>query len=401
MTDNRADLTQTRHQQGHPIRSNHELIHAGHTSTYYNMPLFRYPPPPYEHNPTIMMPPTRPNTPATPATVSATDNVEIESEGQTSGDRQTEYKESLLDAINEKATNIEHSTNSQLIKQTLTDAIRDIGRQERSIRMDSVTFKHTDNTDHDRIQRIIEKQWVEQQQRPPIQYRASKEHTFCKTVSMLEKNDMIDWIIEHNEELRKALMKPNHSDGMYFTRLPVKMEINNVKEQIKFEKISKILSSIIDKQDSIIGLKEGKMDKRTNSRSITFKADSRAVWKLIVDMDGIIPYYDVDNKVKAILPIRINCRPWVCKECHNIGQHASCKGKLCIKCGKDTHTVKDCRAKLRKCISCNRLGHKAKDKQCPSYLKGVAREIRKVDMPLEFLEDPIHVDNLIKTLQLK
>lgn len=311
---------------------------------------------------------------------------------------------SILDTINEKATNIELNANKQYIRQVLSDTIRDIGRKERAIRLETITFKHdSEQVNFDYLQRQFEEKWVEQQNKPPITYRSSKEYTFCKLASVREKNDFIDWITtdEQMEPAKKALIKPYDSIGTYFKRRPSRLEINNVKQTIKLNKVSKLLHSIMDGQGKIEGLKEGKLDNKTKSRSITFKADSEAVWRLIVDMDGTIPYYDLDNKVKAILPIRINCRPWVCKECHHIGTHAICKGKTCAKCGSNEHTVRDCKSRTRKCINCNKLGHRARDKQCPTYLFGVSKEIRKSDLPLEMLEEPVHIDNLIRVLQLK
>jgi len=138
---------------------------------------------------------------------------------------------------------------------------------------------------------------------------------------------------------------------------------------------------------------------QTNKRTISMKVNGPAFWDIFSTMNGIIPY--TDGKTKTNLFVRINCRPWQCRACYAIGYHPNCDGKTCTKCGSKEHQASNCSRKTRFCTNCKKPGHSARDTHCPRYLNEFAKEVRKFDLPLEYLEDSDRIGQLIKQLQLK
>jgi len=137
----------------------------------------------------------------------------------------------------------------------------------------------------------------------------------------------------------------------------------------------------------------------TNKRTISLKVNGAAFADIFEKMNGIIPL--TDGKTKTTLFISINCRPWQCRFCFAIGHHPTCDGKTCTKCGAKDHQAANCATKTRSCSNCKKPGHSARDSHCPRYLNELAKEIRKFDFPLEFLEENDRIGQLIKQLQLK
>lgn len=147
-------------------------------------------------------------------------------------------------------------------------------------------------------------------------------------------------------------------------------------------------------------IREGKPQQVTKSRSIFFKTNAASTKTLLVGLDGMLPYSNQATQTRTKLYLRINVKPWQCRDCYKIGQH-QCTGKKCAQCGTTGHSGKECKSKTKFCDICKRKGHRAKDAHCPTYLNEVAKEIRKIDIPLEFYEDKELRIMLTRHLQIK
>jgi len=238
----------------------------------------------------------------------------------------------------------------------------------------------------------------------PISFRNSKELLFVQLATAGEKEAMIDYIKLSNPHdiLKETLLpSPGGNSGLHFERLPIKLEINTLHSTVKFEKVKEMLESLIDnsKGGRLLMIKDGKISNQTNKRTISMKVNGAAFWDVFATMNGIIPYKD--GKVKTNLFVRVNCRPWQCRACYAIGHHPTCEGKVCNKCGSKDHQATSCIKKTRFCRNCKKPGHSARDTHCPEFLNEFAKEIRKYDFPLEYLEESERIAQLVKQLQLK
>lgn len=157
-----------------------------------------------------------------------------------------------------------------------------------------------------------------------------------------------------------------------------------------FEKQNSTANIKITAQDDkaeFIEFKEGKpYGPKQEIRDIRFKANANGIRALF----GIGSPPSHNGRVvllsgRAIYPKMI-IKPWSCRTCYYIGPEHKCTGRvICVKCGRTNHMIKDCRSKLRRCANCKQNGHGVKEKTCPVYRKALGREIKRVDMPIEYL----------------
>jgi len=307
---------------------------------------------------------------------------------------------SILDVINEKATNLEHMIGNKNSKDTLKETIWANAKREKALREATVTIKHDSTHDHSKIVEIIETKWVEPNNQLHGTYWQDKEFTYCQFTSLEAKNRFLDNIrLDSGMGLQDLVLKPN-KDGMHFTRKPVRIEINNVRGNIKADRIQKTLQTELKGIGNLTEFKEGKANPVTRSRNILFRVDSKAFKHLFDNMGGSIPYVNLETGTKIRLVLRVNSRPWQCKDCFVIGNH-QCDGKTCIQCGRKGHDGKDCRSKTRRCSNCRRDGHRAKDANCPTFVNALVNELKKMDVPIEFYEDEELRNTLCRAVQMK
>jgi len=307
---------------------------------------------------------------------------------------------SILDVINEKTTNLEHLINNKNNKDTLYEGIKVNSKRERLLRESTITIRHDDKYDHNTIVETIEKKWIEPKNQVNGTYWQDKSATYCQFASQTAKNKFLDFATtEPRFELKDLIEKPNN-DGQHYTRKPVRLEINAVRGNVKADKILKVLETELPSTGAISDFKEGKPNPLNKTRNILFRANSTAFRYLYDNLGGAIPYVNLDTGTKIKLNIRINARPWQCKDCFKIGQH-ECQGKHCVQCGQKGHESKNCKSKTRYCSNCKRKGHRAKDASCPTFLNATVSELKKMDIPSEFYEDDEQRAILCKHIQLK
>jgi len=309
--------------------------------------------------------------------------------------------ETILDLILEKTSNIERSSNSSTIRQSLKDAIKEQARNERDYRAKMVTFDLTQGQSQQELTDKLQA-FVNLSQIGPIMNRATKERLYVQMAKPSDKVALIDFIkLKPDNDLLKTALMPPVSPGLYYERLPIKLEINNVHENISIDRIRATIESILEASNGskLIMIKDGKIHQVTKKRTVTMKVNGQAFMDICVTMNATIPVGD--ERAKINLYVRANCRPFRCNDCFVIGYHPKCTGKYCGRCGSNEHLTKTCKRKTKFCKNCHKSGHQARDTHCPKYLQEIAKEIRKFDFPISYLEDHEQISHLTKLLQLK
>lgn len=309
--------------------------------------------------------------------------------------------ETILDVILEKTANVEHQTNQGTIMRLLSEAIRTNSKRERALRESTITVKLSDDVDKEKIIETIESRWVMAKQQVPATFWQDKDNVYCQFVSSEAKNNFLDFVqlTEEGGTIKDSILKAN-LNGLHFQRKPVRMEMSNVRANIRSEMIKSTLDKLVENIGEIQEFKEGKLQAITKTRGIYFRADGACFSHLFKTLDGSIPYANRETNTRVKLFIKINAKPWQCRDCFKIGQH-QCEGRVCGQCGNKGHATADCKSKTKNCNNCKKRGHRAKDTHCPFYLNEIAKELRKMDIPLEFLEDADLRFCLTKHLQLK
>jgi len=308
--------------------------------------------------------------------------------------------ETILNSILEKASNIERATNASMIRTAIKEALKEQCRNEREVRLKTLTFNSNNSQTTDSITDAI-MAWVTMSMSGPPSIRPAKEQVFVQMASIKDKEALVDFIKISGQEtlLSQHLIKPL-PNGLYFERLPVKLEINNLPDSITIDKVRDSIMSTIqhNSKAKLIQIKDGKTHAKTKKRTISMRVNGEAFLLLIIQMNAIIPLNNGKSRVNLFL--RINCRPWQCGNCHAVGHHPSCLGRLCTYCGSNGHQARECERRTKFCRTCGKLGHRAKDNHCPRFLSEVAKEIGKHDFPIEVLADSEMLGALLKQIQL-
>jgi len=311
--------------------------------------------------------------------------------------------ETVLNTILEKASNIERATNLTTIRNQIKETLKELARTEADLRNKTITFQAMQGTNNvsDQIINTIQA-WSNMSMSGPPSFRTAKDLLFAQLATIADKQALIEYANLASPEtlIRKQLLPPN-PDGTHFSRLPIKLEANNVGQQVKIDNAKAVIESVIGRNDKakLVFIKDGKINPKNQKRTISMKVNGAAFLTLMVDMNGIIPVGT--DRARAKLYLRVNCRPWQCSNCYALGFHPQCPGRTCANCGNPDHAAKECPKRTKFCKHCNHAGHRAKDAHCSKYLTELAKEIRKHDFPLQVLNNQDLSSGLIKQLQLK
>lgn len=308
-----------------------------------------------------------------------------------------EQRGSILDSIFEKAANIEYNCNSNNIKETIADILRTSAHKEIKLRETTITLKRTEEKNHDVITKVIE-EWCEQQKQLSPTTWQDKDHSYFQFDAVETKEAVICFL--NGSSSYKDLIVKYEGDGEHFRRKPVRVIINNVRSEMRFDRIISILETATGSNTGIMEPREGKPHPITKSRVITFKVKAEEAYILFASLDGELTYTSKEQLRRSKLTMRINVKPWQCRDCAKFGIH-KCEGKKCSNCGNNDHQAKECKNKTKFCTNCKKKGHKAKDAHCPTYLNEIAKEIRKMDIPSSFIDSASMRHRMAKFLQYK
>lgn len=314
----------------------------------------------------------------------------------------------ILDIIREKTANIEQITHQQSYKRNLDESLRAIVKRERNVREATITIRQGEQLKHEDVIAIMEAKWVERnKEQVAITYWQDREFSYCQFIDRESKEGFLNevknlaWPGNDKEaKLRDSIKGLFNSNEPHFTRKPVKIEISQVRPNVKIDKLKEILDKLTSASTLIAGLKEGKPHGITKNRSVYFQTNAIGLHQLLGTLDGAIPYANKETNTRTKLFIRINAKPWQCRECLTFGHH-QCQGKVCNQCGLKGHETRECKAKTKNCNNCRKRGHKAKDNFCPTYMAEIIKEIRKMDIPIEYIEEKKLRTLLINNLQTR
>lgn len=293
-------------------------------------------------------------------------------------------EETILDVILEKTYNTEKTLNKHTVQQHLNEQFKIIARRERKARESTIIISHTAGIDAKTIVERIEAIWIKGANGPPVAFWSAKDTTFAEFDSRQNKIAFLEILTaekESNLNIINMIKSPNE-EGEHYQRLDVKFEITNIPASVKVEQIEEGIKAIIGLSSVISNFKESK--ERNGLRQIYFRANQQACDDIVWKAGGMLNIGSGKTRIR-VYP-RILARPFICKECNSIGHH-ECRGKVCSKCGNQSHTSDNCKSKTKSCVNCKSKGHRAREQHCPKYLQAVINEVRKMNIPLSFFED--------------
>lgn len=308
--------------------------------------------------------------------------------------------EQIMNKILMQTTNISKQTNRNTINQTLKEGIKKEGCKELEMGQATITIKKDNNFDLESCKQIINNEWVNtlHQLPPPIWEDKKRQLIFIQFINCETKISFLN-------SMKQQSIINNIKDGLqpnaktHFTRRPVRIEINNVRQNMNKETIIKTIQTACGSKIVMNDLKEGKLHQQSHTKIISFLTDAAGVVTIADKMKWKLPYYDATKNVRANLYLKINAKPFTCRDCFAIGVH-NCKGKCCTKCASDNHLTRDCDQE-EFCSNCNMDGHSAKDKHCPRYLNTLIRNLVQMDIPAGIFNKESRIVNLIENIQLK
>lgn len=315
------------------------------------------------------------------------------------------HEQSYRDIVLEKLSNLEGSSNRRLILTTLDDCLSELAPKETLTRTATIVLRLADKP-HElkmEIAHEFERLWSYHLGRAAIQVWTNADNLFVKFISEQEKGDFLTWMHASGrvpEYVKESVVEPNYL-GQHYERAPVKLMLFNIKRNLSLESIEKTLDKIIAEPGVVSMWKEGNVNTHhvIKGRNIYFQVNQAAYNQIFSDLDGEIPYCNSATNTRILLRPKINARLYVCRECCRVGAHR-CEGKICLNCGKIGHEALKCQTATKFCSNCRRPGHRAKDVHCPCYLSRVAKELGKMDIPLNYLHDHVQRIKLIKQVQL-
>ena len=308
----------------------------------------------------------------------------------------------ILDVIMESSKNTERFAQIEQTKIAIAETIQEQARAEKSARESTITVKHSDQLQPRDVIALSEKflntDNSSGHQLPAASYWQDKENSYVQFICAETKEEFIRYAKSRVEayELCKSLLE--YDDLLHFRRKPVRFEVLNVKTAISSDQVNEALTSIaLLAGVQIVDLKEGKTNTISRCRSFFFRGDASVFGIFIESLGGQAPISNGTGKT-AKLYVKVNARPWSCKACFKYGQH-ECEGRACANCGASNHTTKECKQKTKYCRNCRMRGHRARDMHCPAFLNMVSKELRKMDIPIGYMENNSHM--LIKHIKLK
>lgn len=309
---------------------------------------------------------------------------------------------SILDTIKEQTTNLERIANSNNVDDILADAIREFASKEKITREATITIKCAGELDFDKVSGLITQEWTVAKEQAPVTFWKDRENTYVQFLNKAIKEVFLEFIKakEQFANIRDKIVAPNH-EGQHITRKEVKIIMSSVPVEVQPDKLEASLKNLAGQHAKIAPIRAGKTFGGNGRKlhSLMTGVNAEGFRLLFKGIGGSIPYNDANNKIR-LFP-KIACKPWSCRECFYIGPNHTCEGKACAQCGNRGHQSKECTSKTRYCTNCKRPGHRARDAHCPIYTREVIRELKRMDIPIEYLENKSKRWELLKSLIYK
>lgn len=308
---------------------------------------------------------------------------------------------SILDVIKEQTTNLERIVTGSNVEELILEGLREFGTRERATREATITIRHADGLDFDKISNIINEEWSVARKLPPVIFWKDRDSTYAQFLDRATKDKFIELAKSKPalQTIANKIVPPDHN-GSHLARKHVRITIPAVPESVEPEKVETTLREMASKHTTMTPIRAGKpYGQARRLRSLMTAVNSDGFRLLFRGLGGAIPHNDAKSKTR-LFP-KVACKPWSCRDCFFIGPNHQCQGKACAQCGNHGHSAKDCKSKTRFCTNCKKPGHRARDAHCPIYVREVVKEIKRMDIPLEFLESKSKRVELLKSLIYK
>lgn len=350
---------------------------------------------------------------------------------QSNGVRSSDF---TLSKMYDSICSLENGSRKMLTTQVLEEALRLLGKRERSFRERMITIAADRALTASEIAEYILENWSNKStgadlgtQRRRVCLWQDKNFVYAEFSSPYQKNAFLDMVTgaasKQPSPLKNLIQKPDANSGLHYNRKLIKIEIMNVPASVDLETVKLLILSDAHQHCAFTDFRDGQLHTSKRLRSVVFKVNNHGFRHLFEVMEGCLPLtLQTRPRIKSTkLAFRVNCKVWTCNHCHGFsnstenedggsfvgssstlsrGSH-QCRGRLCARCSSKRHSTRDCRESNRYCINCSRTGHRARDVNCPAYLHAVANEIKKADIPLEYLEDDDLRFLLLKSLCIK
>lgn len=359
-----------------------------------------------------------------------------------------------IDRTYDCVKNMELMSFKELVRKFIVKNLDKMSRSERCVRESTLTVCATRTLTHDQICDFIENAWTnskppqnefQPQEDPmdipwsapasmkldptlqeirsyPVTMTGDKENVYLQFASCAVKNQFLDFLQLQDSiscPMKRLVHPPVPQTGFHFARKMVRIEITNVPASVSTEYISSKIASRLPENCQFSEFRDGKPHGALRKRSVMFRVNDCAFRHLFSTLQGFlaVTLQRSPRMVTTKLYFRVNCKAWRCNKCYSINSSGSidttrsgeanssnsgqdhsgkhrCKGRVCSRCAGKGHEADQCTLKSRFCGNCKRVGHRSKDLSCPTYLHAVLKEMQRIDIPLEFLEEEDNLKNL-------
>lgn len=269
-----------------------------------------------------------------------------------------------------------------------------IANRERLLRQNTITLVKGHGLDYADIMEILEVNWCEEYNEPSTTIWQDENHVYVEFRSIKEKNCFLTAIRNEKDKFRfgpfkvallDLLTEQGFKASEHYKRKPIKLEIQRVGAHINLETLYNQINRFAPEGCLISPMRLGKSESALRPRSLMFSVDAAGFRYIFDEMRGAVSYNDIKTKKSTKFTPKISSRPYLCKNCHAIGRH-NCLGVCCARCGGAGHLLDDCKKPTSYCGNCRRSGHRATDLDCPTYIREYLKELRKLDIPVEYFE---------------
>lgn len=308
----------------------------------------------------------------------------------------------LLILTHEKISNCEAKSNKLFIENTIKNNLIKLGRLERQKVNSTITIKNTNGLSKQRIENILNTEFTNiTAKNLPIIWGDSM-YTYVQFMNNEYKNELLDEMRNDKGHIFHSNIVNIAKNDSHYVKPMIRLEIANTPERIPTTAIEKILKSCLSLQGEIGQFKSGNTYGSPKVRTISFLVNADAFLKITEKTGWMIPYIDRQTKQITRLYIKINCKPWLCKECHSVHPKDKCSGKRCGRCGKKDHIAAKCESITTFCPNCRISGHQAKDAHCSYYLNHIVRNLLRVDLPITRADcNSKIVNDIVDNIQIK
>lgn len=347
-----------------------------------------------------------------------------------------------IDRLHDPIKTIERNSSNELVHASIEKQLKMMASTERRRRESTLTVSATGTLTHKQILSFMNDVWTQISTRQnsfqsqedltgtsasmkedpllqearslPVKISADKDNVYVGFVDCAVKNLFLDYIQLQDYvkcPIKRLIVPPKPQTGYHFARKMIRIEITNVPPSLATDFISSTIKSGLPDDCKFSQFRNGKPHGPRRNRSVMFQVNDSAFRHLFVTLEGYITAtIQMEPRVLTTkLYFKVNCKAWRCNKCYTIsslslnnndasgidadaehqdylGKHR-CRGRICTRCSGKGHEADRCPEKSRFCGNCKRLGHRSKDLSCPTYLRAVLKELQRIDIPLEFLEE--------------